>query len=411
MDKVYNELKKSINHLSQIESALNDNQIYQNEIDKLENDTPVEFYELFYATQGRKNQMALADIVEYIFTGRGDYIAKELKSFDSFYKILLRVSNIFLLQDSLLCNNYNLRIQLINNLSQLNVNFDPQKIRLIQNFKQSLAPDGTKNKNRKDAYDALDELMPKILGTPNELIAYASLIRKRVGYVVPLLLNQRLYKGKIDRNANSLYTKNYNNLLQNRIKDIKNIIKKHRGFNFEKLIKLEKTGQGRKTLINYLKSKTSKIKSTRDNIDWISPPDFLIITSNNTTYGIEVGSGKTRQGNKFTSITGIPIIVTFSDLSCSYRCPICKKWILFSDFAVNHGIDQKYLNKDKVYFDNLNNIFKDYDQGVCHSTIKTINSSKRHYHYKCAKQYKSFKDKEIFYYLPYIEGIRNLIEK
>lgn len=398
MKGIFNNVQKSVEHLKIIEDVLSTDQTYQGHVSKYNKDIPPSFTSIFYSKEGFDNQMPLADLLEYILFGRSYHLAKNQKSFDNFYKILVRTANLIFLHDSLLANDPTYRKKLIKKLANqghLDINSDEAKFLL--KFEDSLTPDQnygkSKEEKRKKAYKILDGLLPKVLGTPNEIIAYIHLVRKRIGYVIPLLLHQKLLRGKIDRGEMSKkkFSGDYQDILDKTIPEIKEILNEY-GIDKKRLLDKELEGKNRKGIKKHLE----KLRS--ENIEWISPPDYLVITPERSTFGVEVGYFKDRQGNEFSSATGIPVLSTFGDLACSYRCPKCHKWILFSDFVIDKGMSEEYRSLNKIYFDDVPKKYRDYSQGVCYK-------ENRHYHYECIKDDYDLKDEDVFYYFPYVEGL------
>lgn len=410
MEIIYDRLKTSVSHLEKIEKVLTKDKSYKKERKKFDKDTSKLIPELFYSKEIFKNQMALADVIEYIFLGRAYHIMKNEKSFDNFYKLLIRACNLFFLQDSLVSNSHKYRKTLLDELEKVDKITIPKSDRSrILNFKDSLAPQvnkysESKEETRKEVYSMIDGLMPKILGMPNELITYVHLIRKRLGFVVPLLLNQKLFKGKIDNyEEKETYPQPYSELLSTPIHNVLESLVEY-CFDIDLLIEKEINGKNRKTLIKQLIR-----KQHRHNVSWCSPPDFLLITRNKRVFGIEVGGAKERQQNEFATLTGIPILTIFSDVDCSYRCPKCKEWILFSDFVIKHGMKLKYSKLNSVSFDEMEQEYRNYDQAVCYTKISSIIDKKRHYHYRCVKSTTGeLPDNELFYYFPFVNGLETL---
>ncbi len=409
MKNLYNKLQTSVKHLEKIELVLNSDKMYLRELKKFNVIIP-DLYDYIYSENVFQNQMHLADIIEYIFMGRAYYLAIDNKSFDKLYQILVRACNLFFLQDSLISNNFKYRKKLIDELTKLrNVVITKEERDYILGFNDSLAPQVNKytkkkEEERADIYKKIDGLMPKILGMPKELVTYVHLIRRNLGYVIPLLLSQRLLKGKTDVDElKKEYKKSFKEILKQPIGKILELTEEYQ-IDYDTLISLEKKGKNRKTLIYSLER-----KNIRNNVEWNAPPDFLIVTKNKKVYGIEVGSAKQRQENQFVATTGIPILTIFSDVDCSYRCPKCKKWILFSDFAIKNGMKQKFRDKNLICFSELDTTDKDYSQGVCYVSIPRFHNGNRHYHYKCAKdQIDIDVNKEVFYYFPFVAGLECL---
>ena len=172
--------------------------------------------ELYYGDNGR--QMILNDIFEFIFNGRGYYYmwnSKYPERKENFVKIVLHFINQLMILESISVN-YKLRNKLIRELKQkigdsffLNekskrsfnalmkfkgdVHFDTNK-------KNIVPEDIIKKYDLEDSKNALkvfdkycDSLLPKLPhGLWRELIVYIQLLRIHAGYILPLLLNQRI---------------------------------------------------------------------------------------------------------------------------------------------------------------------------------------------------------------------------
>lgn len=169
--------------------------------------------------------------------------------------------------------------------------------------------------------------------------------------------------------------------------------------------------------------------------DILVPPDFLIITKDKNTYGIEVGIKKEIQSGSFSLMTNIPTAtIDTINSRCSDRCPICKKWIQFCDKIINDysNIDEEQESKSELKCLDKCNIFKKEEilNGLCpyakYSRKQTKKISHKytdglHYHYKCVlknlsseerKKLISLEDKTaIKTHYPYYSGLEMLNKK
>ncbi len=128
--------------------------------------------------------------------------------------------------------------------------------------------------------------MPKNMGLATELFAYMGLIRENIGYVIPLLLHQKLFHSFCDLNQKEAY------------------------------------GQS-----------------------WIAPTDFMLV-SKGRLYAVELGRGKPELMSDFASVTGIPTGFIDIHLNTSnklgYKCPIC-----FNAFTICEEFQRQFLIFDQ----------------------------------------------------------------
>ncbi len=328
---------------------------------------------------GYGRHMILADIIEYIFTGRLYYFFLGHKNDDDlsekksdFFRIVLLTINQLLIWDSITVE-HNLRkeilVKLEENIDKETFFKDENRIEDHKNLLKTIEDigfptpknevrsigGGSEIKKRLDEY--VDSLLPKTGGGLwNELIVYINLLKSNVGYVLPLLLTQRIYS-------------------------------------FNKILK---------------------------------PPDFIIIDYNGEInsvslengkfvtnlhdqklIGVEVGGGKEFQSGSFSGETKQPSTTT-ENTNIPPRCPICGKWILFckkviKDFSnLNNPITYRkkhikclynceYFDPNEIYNGECPNI--QYYGNIDKSNepfirIKIKFSGKYHYHYSCIKELK-----------------------
>lgn len=280
MKEVYRKTFYALRHLEILNEIFGDKrsfeclldwQLYTENYEKLTHIMKdVDFYNQLYDQKGR--QMILADLIEYIFLGRGYYFAtKNRDKIKELLRILLYLVNLLMCYETITVEE-NLRRKFLKKLSANINSIDNEELfDTLHNFKGKVGlpekdSDADKTLNR-----YFDTMLPKTAGGLwHELLVFAFLIRHDLGYVVPLLLSQRLMSGS----------------------------------------------------------------------ETIVPPDFLLITRDKNTYGIEVGMKKEIQSGSFSLITGVPTatIDTINSRS-SDRCPICKKWIMFCDQIVDDFSD------------------------------------------------------------------------
>jgi len=147
-----------------------------------------------YGPDGR--QMILADLLEYIFLGRGFYSidSRSLEDRQLFVKAILRFVNM-LMSYEILTNSDRMRQIFMEQLAtevkgiEEEANFDK-----LMKFKGlvGLPLKTTEAPSKLNNY--FDTLLPKTAGGLwHELLVFAFMLREDFGYIIPLLLVQRLY--------------------------------------------------------------------------------------------------------------------------------------------------------------------------------------------------------------------------
>jgi hypothetical protein len=386
MEKNYNYLIKSINHLKILHRTFSkksnygskeDYMLYKENSKKLKSllDMPeVELHKQLYSQKSR--QMILADIIEYIFISRGIFFMsekagnkeKKKRKRELFIEIILNFVNLLMTYESMTVD-HKLRQSFLKSLSKKIPEIKEESLySSLLNYKGKvgLPKKDLKHEAKKDYYNKyFDKLLPKTAGGLwHELLVFIFLLRQDLGYVIPLLLNQKFYSA-------------YDNIV---------------------------------------------------------PPDYLIITSDSKLYGIEVGIKKEIQSGTFSLQTNIPT-ATIDTLNSrnSDRCPICKKWILFCPQVIKDysHMDTK-IPKSEIKCLNSCTIYtnKDLLAGKCPyakysrnkiESIKHKFTDGLHYHYNCVLQNLSKKDKKelikqkdktaIKTHYPYYSGLEPLFRK
>lgn len=143
-------------------------------------------------------QMILGDVIQYIFTGRAYYYASNSReSFSNFIKLLMYSVNKLLILDTITVDP-DMRKKV---LEALENEFEDEILyeregdqEVAENLKESDVVIWTDEWTKRIDH-FIDSLLPKTLGNPKELIVYAELLRLNKGYIIPLLLTQRVFKG------------------------------------------------------------------------------------------------------------------------------------------------------------------------------------------------------------------------
>ena len=152
--------------------------------------------QLYSGQQGR--QMMLGGILLYILTGRGYWTAVGFEQgSQEFVRILLYIANLLLIQETLLSARPEERQRFLRQLeaAQLNHFFaSPEERQAYQDliaFQNRITVG-----NPRRLYKVMDSVLPRTPGIIYELVVYVHLLIRRLGYSVPLLIIQRLFRGQ-----------------------------------------------------------------------------------------------------------------------------------------------------------------------------------------------------------------------
>lgn len=387
MKKNYDNLIKSVEHLRALDEVFskksnfgdkNDWKIYKENHDALSktiSSSDIELFNQLYNEKGR--QMILADVLEYIFLGRGYYALTSRSSktkkrkMKKFVEMILRFVNVLMCYEVMTVD-VKLRKTFLKGLQQKIP--DVKKERLFSSLisfkrKVGLPLKGDADKKLKKLNKYFDGLLPKTAGGLwHELLVFIFLLRHDLGHIVPLLLNQRLLSGS----------------------------------------------------------------------DALVPPDFLIITRDKNIYGIEVGTKKEIQSGSFSLSTNIPTatIDTINSRS-SDRCPICKRWIPFCELVIRDfsDLDKEIPLNPKITCLEDCDIYtpKQISEGKCPYTKYSRTKAQRreythikyadglHYHYHCVLKALPEKKRQLIIkamdttalktHFPYYSGLEILFRK
>lgn len=323
--------------------------------------------------------MILSDLMEYIITGRLYHFflpdkrdPQKIEKKSDFIRIILLLLNQLFIWDSLSVNK-KLRNEVLRKLEKeitaifffktesekenheklLKVN---EEIGVANLIIEDLPSIGGDKQLRKILSDYYDSLLPKTgQGLWNELITYLYMLKSNVGYILPLLLTQRIYS-------------------------------------YDQILKPPDF-----IVIDY----DNTIKSIHIN----NEPQIGNI-SDQELIGVEVGRGKEAQSGDFSYETKQPAL-TVSSENIPPRCPICGEWILFCDQVIEDFSD---LNNPLTYIkDHIKclyscTLFKPKEIYECkclniqyngnlsddtkNNKLKINLTAKKnyHYHYKCIKE-------------------------
>jgi len=205
MEFLLKRLGISIDHLKCLDECFrNHSELYQDLESKMLSelgDDKILIERMLYAGGKKRGklgrQMILGDVIEYIFSGRIHYYGYlSNQHFTKFAKLILYFTNQLLLFDTITIYP-DLRKQYIRLLEEKiphNILYEREGDREIaQELKDS---DILIWQNGWDRFDNfVDSILPKTLGCPKELVVFLELLRSKVGYIIPLLLIQRIYDG------------------------------------------------------------------------------------------------------------------------------------------------------------------------------------------------------------------------
>lgn len=209
MERNYDNLIKSVKHLQALNDVFseasnftdqNDWKIYKKNYEALSKtilSSDIELYNQLYNEEGR--QMILGDILEYIFLARGYYAitsggskAKKRKM-KKFIEIILRFVNILMSYETMTVDD-KLRKTFLKKLKEKIPEVEKEGLfNTLINFKGKVGLTREESDADKKLNKYFDKTLPKTAGGLwHELLVFIFLLRHDLGFIVPLLLNQRL---------------------------------------------------------------------------------------------------------------------------------------------------------------------------------------------------------------------------
>jgi len=203
MKDVFDNMNKALKHLKILHevftngenfspSEKSDYEIYNENEEKLGNILEgLIFSGQLYGKKGR--QMILADLLEYIFLGRGYYSLVSKEDKQNFVKAIIHFVNLLMCYEQMTVSDNVRKIfmeKLGEEIDEIN---REEHYNELSNFVGTVGltveeSDAPRNINR-----YFDSLLPKTAGGLwHELLVYIFLLRNDFGYIIPLLLSQRL---------------------------------------------------------------------------------------------------------------------------------------------------------------------------------------------------------------------------
>jgi len=203
MEDVFGKMKSALNHLEILHSVFErrenfeteehlDYAIYKENEEKLRQVLgELDFDNQLYSAKGR--QMILADLLEYVFLGRGYYSMRSKRDRQNFLRAILYFVNLLMCYEVMtVSNNLRQRVleQLGNKITQLK---DEEYYEELRDFTGSVGLKRGESDAARYLNNYFDSLLPKTAGGLwHELLVYIFLLRHDLGYIIPLLLTQRL---------------------------------------------------------------------------------------------------------------------------------------------------------------------------------------------------------------------------
>lgn len=206
MQELLKELNNAKKHLKVLDIVFSDQNSYgsservafetytHNKSELIDALSELEIPSQIYGLDGR--QMMLADLLEYIFLGRGYYSinSSSLEERQLFVKAILRFVNMLMSYEILTNSDKMRRIFMQQLAAKVKGVKEEDDFDELLKFKGlvGLPPKTTEAPSYLNNY--FDTLLPKTAGGLwHELLVFAFMLRENFGYIVPLLLVQRLY--------------------------------------------------------------------------------------------------------------------------------------------------------------------------------------------------------------------------
>lgn len=211
MEKILENLENSVTHIKSLNDFFSDAanynlpkeqkdfDLYQQNLQGLiDSFTPIALDAELYSQKSR--QMILADLFEYMLLGRGFYAIgtnrQSISKKENFVKGVLHLVNLLMNYESLTVNSER-RNRFLDFLSSriFEISFE-DGFDELRNYAGNVGiPNSSEGKKIKDYFD---KLLPKTAGGLwHELLVYIFILRHDFGFVLPLLLHQRIYS-KLD---------------------------------------------------------------------------------------------------------------------------------------------------------------------------------------------------------------------
>ncbi|MFX0207795.1 MAG: hypothetical protein ACFFDT_17535, partial [Candidatus Hodarchaeota archaeon] len=204
MEAIFKKLKYSVKHLEVLHQIFKNASNFSNneQVDHniyLENTKKLRklvdelgLKDQLYAQNGRR--MILADLIEYIYLGRGYYSMQNKRDKRKFIKLILYLVNLLMGYEAITVS-YSLRRKVLKGLASKIPQISNEKLfsDLMSSSETVGLPEREADARKKALNKYFDSILPKTAGGLwHELLTFVFLLRHDVGYIVPLLLTQRL---------------------------------------------------------------------------------------------------------------------------------------------------------------------------------------------------------------------------
>jgi hypothetical protein len=174
-------------------SEQHDYKIYEENLTHLEKTfAELNLYDQLYGEKER--QMILADLFEYILLGRGYYVMKSKQDKEKFVKGMMHFVNLLMCFESITVSTTLRRKFLLALKKELPEIKKESLFKDLFKFNGMIGLPEGKTDAPKELTKYFDKLLPKTAGGLwHELLVYIFLLRSNKGYIVPLLLTQKLF--------------------------------------------------------------------------------------------------------------------------------------------------------------------------------------------------------------------------
>jgi len=194
MNEPLKRLQACVSHLLEVDAFFNTEDAlykdYRRRLVELK-----EIYDSFSKAMYEGNfgrQMQLADLLTYMIISRGSIWAVDSGDLSNYMRIVFFTINQLLLQEHITAFP-DQRKKFMNHLEERKLHFFIEDEKYRQYYEEAKkSQNHLTYREHKRVYWAADHLLPKSVGTAIELAVFLYLIRNKVGYVIPLLLQQRL---------------------------------------------------------------------------------------------------------------------------------------------------------------------------------------------------------------------------
>jgi hypothetical protein len=207
MDDLFEKMGMAVRHLTILHNVFkrksnfsngdkNDYDIYKSNLNSLScNIDELKLSSQLYAPTGR--QMILADLFEYILIGRGCYSLKSKEDKERFVKLILHFVNLLMCYETMTVSD-KLRRKFLTKLDEGIPNLGTEEYyHELKDFPGAVGLPKEETEAPKHLNNYFDSILPKTAGGLwHELLVYVFLIRNKIGYIIPLLLSQRLMGGE-----------------------------------------------------------------------------------------------------------------------------------------------------------------------------------------------------------------------